>query len=236
MFGDNSTICSSSMKITKIAQQVKNPLRYSVYVDDEYSFSLHEQQLVELGLRVGKDLSESELYEYKSESQYGKAYERTLRYVLLRPRSEHEVSQYLERTFLYPKPKMYQTKTGERVVKRPVVDVEQVKHMNQRIINQLLKKGYVDDARFAKAWIESRRTTKKMSHKKLRLELKAKGVADDIIATLLQNDTVTDLELLEELVTKKRKLARYQDNQKLLTYLLRQGYAYSDIIHVLEAK
>ena len=217
------------MKITKISQQVKNHLRYSIYIDESYSFSLHEQQLAESGLRVGKELTEAQINDYKNESQFGKAYERALNYTLLRPRSRREMDQYLTRTFLYPKPKTYVNKAGERVVKKVKVDPVQTKSMIEKISSRLAEKGYVNDEVFARAWVESRRYFKKTSTRRLQQELRAKGVADEIIATVLQNDNSTDQQMLRELVTKKRRMARYADDEKLTAYLLRQGFSYGDI-------
>jgi SOS response regulatory protein OraA/RecX len=34
---------------------------------------------------------------------------------------------------------------------------------------------------------------------------------------------------LQELITKKRRQLRYQDSQKLMQYLARQGFGYEDI-------
>lgn len=221
------------MKITKISQQVKNHLRYSVYIDDSYSFSLHEQQLAESALRVGKDLTEKEVNDYKNESQFGKAYERALNYALLRPRSRKEIDQYLTRTFLYPKPRAYVNKVGERIFKKLDVDPVQTKAMIEKISDRLAEKGYVNDATFAKAWVESRRYFKKTSTRRLRQELRAKGVADEIIATVLQNDNSTDHQMLSEVITKKRRMSRYASDEKLTAYLLRQGFAYSDVREAL---
>lgn len=91
------------MKVTKIAQQVKRQDRYSIYIDGAYLFSLNEYQLANSGLRSGKELSQEEVDNFAKESQFGKAYERSLNYVMIRPRSEKEIEDYLVRTFLYPK-------------------------------------------------------------------------------------------------------------------------------------
>lgn len=221
------------MKITKISQQVKNHLRYSVYIDGSYSFSLHEQQLAESGLRVGKDVTEQEVNDYKNESLFGKAYERTLNYALLRPRSRMEIDQYLTRTFLYPKPKAYVNKSGERIFKKVTVDLEQTKGMIEKISERLAEKGYVNDEVFAKAWVESRRYFKKTSTRRLQQELRAKGVADRIIATVLQNSDSTDQQMLQEVIAKKRKMSRYVSDEKLTAYLIRQGFSYTDVKEAL---
>ena len=150
------------MKITKISQQVKRKDRYSVYVDEKYSFSLSDYQLVSAGLRIGKEYTQAELTELINNSEFGKAYERALNYVMIRPRSIREIRDYLTRTFLYPKPKMYVNKAGERIVKKKEVDKSTVLYMIERVLERLEQKGYSDDQKFAEAWVRSRQLTKKL--------------------------------------------------------------------------
>jgi len=222
------------VKITKIQQQVKRSDRYSIYIDEAYSFSLSDYQLVSSGLHVGQEFTAEELDIFLQESNFGKAYERALNYVMIRPRSEKEINEYLTRTFLYPKPKMYKSKTGETVVKKQEVDKEKVTHMIERIIGRLHEKGYVDDERFAAAWVNSRQLTKKSSKRKLEQELTVKGVSSEIITELLQNRDVIEKDNLKELIAKKSRQTKYQDQAKLMQYLVRQGFSYSDVKTALE--
>lgn len=215
--------------VTKIAQQQKRSDRYSVYINEKYSFSLSEYQLVGSGLRIGKEYTKSELINLQDESAFGKAYERTLNYVMIRPRSRREIEDYLVRTFLYPKPKSYTSKDGQRKIKRQTVDRERVIAMNGRVMNRLDEKGYIDDERFALVWVQSRQLTKKPSKRKLEQELRAKYIAPEIIAAVLQNKEEDEISNLKSLIAKKRRLSRYQDDVKLKQYLLRQGFNYGDI-------
>ena len=87
------------MKITNIKQGVKNPNRANIFVDDKYSFSLDISQVVDFKLKVGLEISDEQLAEYKSASEFGKLYQRTLEWVLIRPRSIRETRDYLVRKF-----------------------------------------------------------------------------------------------------------------------------------------
>lgn len=223
------------MKITKITQQVKAKDRYSVYLDGKYSFSLNEFQLAELRLRTGQELTTDEVEKYATESQFGKAYDRVLRYLAIRPRSEKEVWDYLTRTYLYPKPKAYADKNGQRHFKKQEVDKPKVERINERVIQKLHDRKYLDDAAFVKAWVESRMLHKKPSKRKLEQELLKKGIDQKTVATVLQSEIINDKESLTKLVEKKRKLVRYQDDNKLIAYLLRQGFAYDDVREVLNS-
>ena len=83
-------------EITDIRQAVKNENRVNIFVNKKYSFSLDVTQLVDLKLKVGAKISEEELAEYKKLSEFGKLYQRTLEWVLVRPRSEKETFDTLE--------------------------------------------------------------------------------------------------------------------------------------------
>ena len=205
------------MKITKISQQVKRKDRYSVYVDEKYSFSLSDYQLVSAGLRIGKEYTQAELTELINNSEFGKAYERALNYVMIRP-----------------KPKMYVNKAGERIVKKKEVDKSTVLYMIERVLERLEQKGYSDDQKFAEAWVRSRQLTKKSSKRKLQQELQVKGVNSEIITAVLTDDSIDETENLKKMIEKKQKQARYQDTTKLTQYLLRQGFTYSDIKTALD--
>jgi regulatory protein len=221
------------MKVTKIQQQQKRPDRYSIYIDDKYQFSLNDFQLATSGLRLGKELGLQEVENFRDESTFGKAYERALNYVMIRPRSTQEIHNYLKRSFLYPKPKMFTDKMGERRIIKKEVDKAKTEQLIERVMDRLNEKGYINDESFTKAWVHSRQLTKHFSKRKLEQELRVKGIPSEIIATTLQNENITDKENLAELVSKKRSLTKYQDDTKLMQYLARQGFNYDDIKDVL---
>lgn len=198
------------MKITAIKAQVKNPDRVSIYIDEKYALSLSYNQLLEQKLHVGLELDDPRLAELKRISDFGKAYERAMMYALLRPRSLREMHDYCRRKKWDPQD------CGI-------------------IIDKLVQRGYVNDHAFAKSWIENRAINKSTSQRKLRLELKQKGITDDIINDTLQNSSYNENTALHDLVAKKRRLSRYKDDeQKLMQYLARQGFGFDDIKQALK--
>jgi len=99
-----------------------------------------------------------------------------------------------------------------------------------QIISMFAERGYINDAAFAKAWIENRRLTKPISTRILRLELKQKGIPDDLIAQSLAESPYNEQTALQTLITKKRRLSRFKnDDKKLTQYLLRQGFGFDEI-------
>ena len=208
------------MKITNLTAQQRDPNRVNVMVDGKFRFSLDVFQVADLGIRVGKEYSATELQELETESQFGKLYGRALEYCLMRPHSAREVRDYLYHKTLTKKYKS--RRTGE-LLERVGVS----KAVTERVFDRLLEKGYVDDEKFARFWVENRNQRKGSSLRKLRAELQAKGVQSDIIDRQLAESERSDGDELQKIIAKKRK--QYQDEQKLLQYLARQGFTYDDI-------
>ncbi len=199
------------MKITSIQVQIKNASRYSLFVDGKYTFSLSADALLASKITVGQEVSDADIKRFKQLSDNDKAYGLALAYVARRLRSEWELRDYCKRKGYVPA-------------------------LAEEIIGKLSQIGFVDDMTFARRWVENRRLLKATSAKKLRLELRQKRIADDIISTVLADDETDERQVLRELVEKKRKQTKYRDDQKLMMYLARQGFNYDDIKAVLIAE
>lgn len=197
------------MKITAIKQQVKRQDRYSIYGDGKYLFSFSEGELITSGVRIGQEIDEAALSDLKNKAILDKAYDRALNLISRRVRSEWELRDYLKR-------KDYDE------------DVRDI------IVERLQERGYVNDFEFAKRWVENRRTLKATSKRRLSQELRQKRVADDVIRQVLEEDETDELEVLKDLVERKRKQTKYQDDIKLMQYLTRQGFSYDQIKSALK--
>lgn len=208
------------MKITDISLQVKNPDRVNISVDGKYRFSLDVFQVSELGIGIGKEYSDDELLALEDESQFGKLYARALEYCLMRPHSAKELRDYLWKKTLSTR--IRNKKTGE-ITTRDGVTINNT----ERVFNRLLEKGYVDDAAFARYWIENRNQVKGSSVRKLQNELRVKGVEQAVIDSALRESSRSDEDELTKVIAKKR--SRYPDEQKFIQYLMRQGFRYDDI-------
>jgi regulatory protein len=198
------------MKITDIKQQVKRQDRYSVYVDGKYSFSLSEHELMLQGLRIDQEFDNQEFDQIKKTAIEDKAYMRALDLLARRQRSEWEMQQYL---------------------KRKDYDESTIKI----ILNKLSDRELLNDKKFAEAWVDNRRLLKNVSKRRLKQELQQKHISNQIISEVLKDDETDERVVLNELVAKKRSQSRYQDEQKLMSYLLRQGFNYGDIKDVLNS-
>lgn len=211
------------MKITSISTQAKNNDRVNVSVDGKYRFSLDIFQISELGVKVGAEFTEEELHEIENESQFGKLYIRALEYCLLRPHAAREIKDYLWRK---TRTTRYKTRDGQ------IKDREGVSEsIADRVYTRLIDKGYVSDESFTRYWVENRNLTKGASRRKLTAELRSKGVDHAIIESVLAETERTETDELRKVLAKKRN--KYDDEQKLIAYLARQGFSYDDIKSVL---
>lgn len=212
------------MKITAITAQQKDKNRVNVMVDGIYRFSLDIFQYADLGIRVGKEYTEQELVELESESQFGKLYARALEYCLMRPHSAKEVRDYLYRKTRDQKVK--DRRSGEMRIKPGVSEA-----LTVRVFERLLAKGYVDDAKFTRYWIDNRSLAKGASRRKLQAELQAKGVSRSVVEVYLAESDRSDEDEIQKVIAKKAR--RYDDPQKLMQYLARQGFSYDQIKEAL---
>ncbi|HSW36848.1 MAG TPA: RecX family transcriptional regulator [Candidatus Saccharimonadales bacterium] len=197
------------MKITKIVQQAKRQDRYSIFVDDKYAFSLSDSALLESKLTPGQEIDSRELGEWKKLSADDKLYNQTLNYIALRPRSQWEVEFYLQRKKASPA-------------------------LTSTIVNKLSKIGLIDDDKFARAYVADRRLLRPTSRRKLIAELRKKRIADNIIQQAIGTEEQDEQAALLEMIARKRKQTKYQDDLKLMQYLARQGFNYDDIKQALK--
>lgn len=196
------------MKVTNISQQEKRKDRYSIFVDEKYSFSLSDIALLDAGLAVGQELSAADVEKYKELSADDKLYSSVLHYLAIRPRSVGEIKLYL-----------MQKKVKDEAA--------------NQVIQKLLDKGLLDDEKFAKSWVDNRRLLKPISRRKLTAELRQKRVSTDIIDSTLADEEINDTDALRAMIAKKREQPKYADTEKLMAYLARQGFSYGDIKQAL---
>jgi SOS response regulatory protein OraA/RecX len=83
--------------------------------------------------------------------------------------------------------------------------------------------------------VRNRRLLKPVSVRRLKQELRQKRIADDIAEQVLAADETDDRAVLRELIARKRRQTKYQDDLRLMQYLARQGFGYQDIKNALEA-
>lgn len=114
---------------------------------------------------------------------------------------------------------------ADKLAKRGVPD-----ELAADLLDRFTEVGLVDDAAFARQWVESRHRSRGLAPRALKQELRRKGVADDDVAEALEQIDETDQrEAARALVDKKLRSMRGLDPQvatrRLAGLLARKGYA-----------
>lgn len=196
------------MKISSIKQQIKNPERVSLFVDEKYSFSLSLDELIKYKLKKDDELSEGDLKKLKKISEDGKLRMRALEWLLNRPHSIREFKDY-----------MYRKKADPE--------------LTETLITEFSQKKYLDDRKFG-SWFVELQTRRGKSNRGLSAELFKKGISREIVDELLEEEAGDEGIRLKILIEKKSKLPKYQkDPLKLAKYLTSQGFSYSMIKEAL---
>ena len=146
------------MTVTDLKPQIKNPERYNVYCDGVYYCSLMLESIVKAKLNIGRQISEEELDEILGESEVSFAFDKALGYLSKKRCSEKEVYDNLRK-------KGFEETTIARVIAK------------------CREYSYLDDAAYARTYVQSYRRTK--GEFRLRSELRQKGVADRLIDAAL---------------------------------------------------
>ena len=96
---------------------------------------------------------------------------------------------------------------------------------------------YLDDARYARQMIGSRKDT--MSRKMMVSRMRQKGLSDEVIQEAMEEADLTDEMGIAREIRRRFSSAEQiesltdKDRQKLIQSLMRKGYGYSDIQHVI---
>ena len=113
--------------------------------------------------------------------------------------------------------------------KKPLNEFED--EVVELVVERLIERGFLNDQKFAEYYVENRYIRKGISQKRLRLELRQKGVEQDIIANALEKIPRPEDEEIKKIIAKKRR--KYDDFQ-LVGYLVRQGFNFQQAKEAVE--
>jgi len=197
------------MKITAIKQQVKNPERVSIFVDEKYSFSLTLDEVLKHKIKLGLEVDRADVKRLQKISTDGKLRMRSLEWLMSRPRSTREFRDYLYRKKVEPQ-------------------------LIEELIAEFTGRGYLDDRRFAKWFIELLHRRRK-SNRAVQAELFKKGIDRELVGEIMSAEQEDEMSRLRAVIEKKSGLPRYRkDPKKLTEYLIRQGFSWGLVKEALE--
>jgi len=206
------SIPSGGGLITEVSIQRKDPDRCSIFLDGTFAFGVHVTLALEAGIKKGQQLSEQDCLSLAEKDVYHKAWKRCLDYIAYRQRTLHEV----------------RTRLKELQVQDSIKD---------SIESRLLSLGYVNDQEFARQWAESRVRSKGFGPKRLKNELRKKGIpadlADEAVAEACSSEMVSE-QLSQQMDQALRRYRNEKDDQKkrqkLVGFLARRGFETGDIL------
>ena len=196
-------------QITAIEPQQKNPQRVNIYLDGEFAFGL--AAIVAAWLKVGQELDEEKTASLKAADESEVAYQKALHFLSYRPRTLAEVRQNL--------------------LKRGISET-----LIEETVRRLMSNGLVNDEAFARVWVENRNTFRPLGKPALRMELRRKGLNDEIVQSVL--DTLVNEDALAIQAARKytRRLSGLEWSEfrhKLAGFLTRRGFSYTTIAPVI---
>jgi regulatory protein len=196
-------------KITALQAQKRNRERLNVYLSGQYAFSLALGAAV--GLHLGQFLTAEEIARLQTQDEYEKAKESALRFIGYRPRSIAEVRQNLR---------------GKGVDDTII----------EQVVNRLAELELLDDAAFARYWVEQRETFKPRSPLALRQELQQKGLDRQVIEEALAelDATAAARRAAEQQAGRWQHLDKESFYQKMGGFLQRRGFSYSIVREVTD--
>ncbi len=190
-------------KITAVTAQQNNKNRCNLFVDDEFYAGVSLETVMKFRLKVGAETNEKELRSILEEAEKSEALEKALSYISKTLKTKRQVKEYL--------------------MKKGFSDVA-CKYASDK----LKEYGYIDDAEYAKRYIES--TGKTQGKLLLAYKLRAKGVRKEDIESAYEQSggkakenaaALAEKRLRNKEITKENLLKTYK-------YLISRGFSYEE--------
>ncbi|MBO5411790.1 MAG: RecX family transcriptional regulator [Clostridia bacterium] len=196
-------------EITAITPQAKDKTRCNVYVDGRFCCGLTLETVVKNRLKVGQTVAGEQLEKIQLESEKTTALDKALMHLSATRKTEKQIREFLMRKGYLP----------------AVVDC---------VVEKLREYGFLNDGEYAEAYVES--AVKNKGGRLIRMELRGKGVSDDVIDCALNAlDDETEEQTAKKLLEKymRGKPADVQTRQKAYRHLLSKGFDYETAKTVL---
>lgn len=209
-------------QITAIEPQKKIKDRLNLFINGQFAAGVNQLTALEHNLQVGKNLAQKDLANIILKEEITKLTDKVLRFLAIRPRSEKEVVDFL---------------VG-KIAKKQNVKFTEARNslLIAPIIVKLKKYQYLSDRQFAKWWVSSRERSNPKGALVLKAELTKKGIAKDIIDSVLAdlpNQVNTAKKLIQKKIKLWQKLSPFEYKRKIYQHLASRGFDYQTIRQTL---
>jgi regulatory protein len=192
---------------------------YLIYLNDGREILSYIDFIVKFKVKVGKQLTEEQIKEMKSESEVILAKEIAYRFISYKPRTLKEVSDKL-------KAKGFQS------------------DLVSKVVEELKNYDFINDLEYARNFVLNRSRSKTLGELALRRELLSKGISSEIVDEVLseRENWIDEFEIALDLAQgklkqikslKKRKKGRDEYKRRIYEFLLRRGFKFETINRVM---
>ena len=200
-------------RVTDLAAQARDPERVNVFLDGAFAFGLGREVALREGLRIGDALDPARIAALRAADDVAKATSSALGLLARRPRSEREVRDRLRQKGYAPE----------------AIDAAVARLEGWR---------YLDDADFARYWVENRAAHQPRGRRLLEQELRHKGVDREVVRETIAAAELDETTAALELARKKLRAYAGEEpavvRRRLGAYLARRGYGWDVARPVLD--
>lgn len=194
------------MLITAVTAQKNKPDRVSVFINYEFAFGMTKVDALYYHIKEGEEITEERYNNILEELIYVKARDKAIKLLGFSARTEKEL------------------------VKRLSADYSP--EICEKVIEMLKKYGYINDAAFTASYINDSFKIKGWGSRRIKAELKIKGIAEEEISAALDNAQLDEESKACELLSKRLKGCTspdYRERAKHYRYLVSRGFSYQVI-------
>lgn len=202
------------MRITDV-QQRRHRLS-QLYIDGEAAVKVDTETLLKSGLAPGDEIDDETLHQLLQESAAHRANEKALYLLEHRAHSKKELEDKITRS-------------------------EFDREAARRAVEYMEELGLVDDEQYARRYAQELFTRKKFGARRVKQELRQKGIADDLIEAVLEEFSMDRDETAEQIraILERKYPAAWTDEKarrRAVAALQRYGYGFEEIFSVLNGE
>lgn len=202
-----------AVTITALRPRGAKGTSFTVELSNGESLRLRAETVASRGLNVGDTVTAVTVLAWQRDDSNRLAVEAGLNFISFRPRSSKEVSDHLRR------------KSFDETAR-------------DHAIHRLRELGYLDDAAFARFWVESRESHRPKGQRALAWELRQKGIDGVIIEDVLARYGGDEAALAHVAARKRAATIATADHaefrRKLGAFLARRGFSYEVVEQVVD--
>lgn len=201
--------------ITDIKPQEKRKDRFSIFLDGEFAFGLHQDVLLKSGIAKGDRLTEKQIESILQLEGRRAAKEKAYRLLAVHPRSQKELTDRLKQAGFEQ------------------TDIDWV-------MRDLIRLKLINDAEFAIMFAKNRMITKPCGRFLLQQELRLKGILDADIDIAIQEaySEMSEEQVARQAAIKNKKkqirLDKEKAQKRVSDFLKRRGFGWEIVKDVME--